>query len=131
MTIGFPVTQAGTTGLDYSANKPTLPNIGVSPWPTAAGNPYSGYFLVATAPASPGRNCLEVWNPSGAQIVVVRDDGTAANNAAPNNASAFPLGGGSATGAQGGYRSWPQPPYFRCSVTQRLPQAILRCCKTR
>jgi hypothetical protein len=103
MTIGFPVTQAGTTGLDYSANKPTLPNIGVSPWPTAAGNPYSGYFLVATAPASPGRNCLEVWNPSGAQIVVVRDDGTAANNAAPNNASAFPLGGGSATGAQGGY----------------------------
>ena len=101
MTIGFPVTQAGTTGLDYSANKPTLPNIGAN---FAASGTYASYVLIATVPASPSRNNVDIENISGAQIAVVRDDGTAASGAAPNNASVFALGGGSAAGAQGG--SW-------------------------
>ena len=99
MTIGFPVTQAGTTGLDYSANKPTLPNIGAN---FAASGTYASYVLIATVPASPSRNNVDIENISGAQIAVVRDDGTAASGAAPNNASVFALGGGSAAGAQGG-----------------------------
>ncbi|RQR87744.1 hypothetical protein DIE09_06745 [Burkholderia sp. Bp9010] len=93
------VVQAGSTGLDYSANKPTLPNVGAA---FGATGPYASYVLVATVPASPTRNNVDIENISGAQIAVVRDDGTAANGAAPNNASAFALGGGSAAGAQGG-----------------------------
>jgi hypothetical protein len=99
MTIGFPVTQAGTTGLDYSANKPTLPNIGAN---FAASGTYASYVLIATVPASPSRNNVDIENISGAQIAVVRDDGTAASGAAPNNASVFSLGGGASAGAQGG-----------------------------
>jgi hypothetical protein len=101
MTVQFPVTATftGSTGLDYSANKPTLPNIGAN---FAASGPYANYVLVATVPASPSRNSVDIENISGAQIAVVRDDGTAAGGAAPANASVFALGGGSASGNQGG-----------------------------
>lgn len=98
MAIGFPVTQAGTTGLDYSANKPSIPNVGAA---FAASGPYASYVLIATIPAD-ARNNVDIENISGAQIAVVRDDGTAAGGAAPANASVFALGGGSAAGAQGG-----------------------------
>lgn len=86
-------------GLDLSANRPTLPNVGAA---FAASGPYASYVLIATVPAQAQRNNVEVANLSGAQIAIVRDDGTAANGAAPQNASVFALGGGSAAGAQGG-----------------------------
>jgi hypothetical protein len=98
---GGSVAQAGSTGLDYSANKPTLPNIGAN---FAASGPYASYVLIATVAASPSRNNIDIENTSGAQIAIIRDDGTAANAAAPVNASVFALGGGSSVGAQGG--SW-------------------------
>lgn len=101
-TTGLPtaVTAGGSTGADYSANKPTLPNVGS---PFAASGPYASYVLVATVPAGP-RSGIDIENNSGAQIAVVIDDGTAANGAAPVNASVFAIAGGSGTGSQGG--SW-------------------------
>lgn len=89
---------SGSTGLDYSANKPTLPNVGAA---FAASGPYASYVLVATVPASPTRANVDIENTSGAQIVVIRDDGTAANGAARANASVFALGGGSGAGSNG------------------------------
>jgi hypothetical protein len=93
------VVDAGTTGLDYSANKPTLPNVGAN---FAASGPYASYILITTVPASATRNSVDIENTSGAQIAIIRDDGTAAAAAAPVNASVFALGGGSGAGAQGG-----------------------------
>jgi hypothetical protein len=58
--------------------------------------------LVATVAASTTRFNIDVENTSGAQIAIVRDDGTAAGGAAPVNASVFALAGGSSVGAQGG-----------------------------
>ncbi|MGF7131892.1 hypothetical protein P3T40_003375 [Paraburkholderia sp. EB58] len=86
-------------GRDYSANKPALPAVGAA---FGGSGPYANYVLVSTIPASTGRNNVDIENTSGAQIAVVRDDGTAAAGAAPNNASVFALVGGSAAGAQGG-----------------------------
>lgn len=99
-TIGA-VASAGSTGTDYSANKPALPNVGANFGATGV---YANYVLIATVPASSTRNEVEVLNASGDQIAVLLDDGTAAAGAAPVNASLFPLAGGSAAGAQGG--SW-------------------------
>ena len=96
---GGTVGTAGSTGLDDSANKPTLPNVGAN---FAASGPYAGYVLIAAVPASPTRLNVDIENTSGAQIAVVRDDGTAAAGAAPVNASVFALAGGSGAGAQGG-----------------------------
>ena len=96
-----PVAQTGTTGVDYSANRPTLPNIGA---PFAGSGPYANYVLIATVPANLARCNLDIENTSGAQIAVVIDDGTAAGGAAPVNASVFSLTGGSGAGSQGG--SW-------------------------
>jgi hypothetical protein len=93
------VSTAGTTGLDYSANKPTLPNVGAN---FAASGPYASYVLIATVPASATRNNVDIENTSGAQIAIIRDDGTAAGGAVPVNASVFALAGGSGAGAQGG-----------------------------
>ncbi|WP_143016606.1 hypothetical protein [Paraburkholderia phenazinium] len=93
------VVSAGSVGQDHSANQPALPVVGQ---PFAAAGPYASYVLIATVPASPSRNNVDIENTSGAQIAVVRDDGTAASGAAPANASVFALGGGSAAGAQGG-----------------------------
>jgi hypothetical protein len=93
------VVSAGSVGQDHSANQPALPVVGQ---PFAAAGPYASYVLIATVPGSPSRNNVDIENTSGAQIAVVRDDGTAASGAAPANASVFALGGGSAAGAQGG-----------------------------
>lgn len=92
------VTFAGSKGTDFSANKPTIPNVGAA---FGASGPYANYVLVATVPAG-NRNNVDIENISGAQIAVVRDDGTATNGAAPANASVFALGGGASAGAQGG-----------------------------
>jgi hypothetical protein len=97
----LPVVQAGSTGSDFSVNQPTPPVVGGN---FGGSGPYAGYVLIRTVPANPTRAGLDVENSSGAQIVVVRDDGTAASGAAPTNASVFPLAGGSGAGSQGG--SW-------------------------
>jgi hypothetical protein len=97
----FPVAQAGSTGMDYSANQPALPNVGAN---FGSSGVYAGYVLIAAVPASPSRTNIDIENSSGAQIVVIRDDGTALSGAAPANASVFALGGGVGAGAQGG--SW-------------------------
>jgi hypothetical protein len=91
----------GSTGRDYSANQPTPPNVGGNFGATGA---YANYVLIATDPANPYRFSLDVENTSGAQIVVVLDDGTAASGSAPNNASVFTLAGGGTVGSQGA--SW-------------------------
>ena len=92
--------SAGSTGHDYSAGAPSLPNLGAA----FGGGVYAGYVAVATRAANPARANIDIENCTGAPIVVVRDDGTAASGAAPANASAFALAGGTAPGAQGG--SW-------------------------
>ncbi len=89
----------GTTGVDYSANKPTLPNVGANFGSTGV---YANYVLIATVPASSTRNEIEVENISGAQIVVVLDDGTATAGSQPNNATIKAYAGGATAGAQGG-----------------------------
>jgi len=99
-TLGA-VLQAGSSGTDNSLNKPSLPNLGAA---FAASGPYASYVLVGTINANPSRANIDVENNSGAQILVVRDDGTASSGSALSNASAFPLGGGAGTGSQGG--SW-------------------------
>ncbi len=76
----------GSTGSDYSANKSALPNVGAN---FPASGPYANYVLIKTLPAAPTRACIAIEDTSGAQIVIVRDDGTAPNGAAPANASAF------------------------------------------
>lgn len=60
--------------------------------------------MIATVAANPSRSIIDIENTSGAPIVIIRDDGTAAASAAPTNASVFALGGGAGVGAQGG--SW-------------------------
>ena len=89
----------GSSGRDASVNQPTLPVVGAN---FAASGPYANYALVATIAADPKRRLIDIENNSGAQIVVLRDDGTAVPGAAPTNASLFPLAGGSGVGSQGG-----------------------------
>ena len=106
-SVSFPTKSGGSTGTDYSANKPTLPNVGSN---FAASGPYASYVLIATVPASTTRTIVDIENNSGAQIAIIRDDGTAANGTAPKNASVFALAGGSGAGAQGG--SWTSSSFF-------------------
>ena len=97
------VQSAGSTGIDYSANQPTLPNLGSN---FAASGPYASYALLKTIPANLARNCIDIENVSGAQIAVVIDDGTATTGNALSNPSVFALSGAgtSVSGQQGG--SW-------------------------
>jgi hypothetical protein len=99
MTQSASTGTTGTTGHDYSANQPAIPVVGQ---PFGTTGIYANYVLLTTVPASLARNNVEVLNPSGAQIIAVLDDGTAASGSAPNNATIVPLGGGSGAGAQGG-----------------------------
>ena len=101
--IGYTCAPAaqGSLGHDYSANQPTIPNVGSN---FAASGPYASYILISTVPASLTRAAIDVENNSGAQIAIVLDDGTAISGAPPSSASVFALSGGSGAGAQGG--SW-------------------------
>jgi uncharacterized phage protein gp47/JayE len=90
--------SAGSAGRDYSAGAPAVPGVGAA---FGAGL-YAGYVQVAARAANPARANIDVENCTGAAILVVRDDGTAATGAAPANASVFALAGGAAPGAQGG-----------------------------
>jgi hypothetical protein len=93
--------QNGTTGLDYSSNKPTLPNTYQN---FSNSGPYSNYVFITSVSANTSRNNIDIENNSGSQIVIIRDDGTSANNTTLNNSSVFTLAGGSGIGSQGG--SW-------------------------
>jgi len=97
---GNPV-AGGSTGIDRSINAPTIPSVGADFGNVA---PYNNYHLVKTIAANPLRQYIDVENTSGAQIVLLRDDGAAANGQLPTNASIIPLAGGSGVGSQGG--SW-------------------------
>jgi hypothetical protein len=100
-TSGVPlyVREAGSTGANYSANRPTLPNVGSA---FANAGPFANYVLAVTIAANPQRNMVDCENDTGAQIAVVRDDGTAANGSAPANASVFAVAPGAGAGQQGG-----------------------------
>ena len=91
--------QAGSTGTDYSPNKPALPNVGAN-FPNSG--PFANYVLLETMPANPNRALFEISNTSGAQCVFITDDGTAASGAQPANASLDILGGGPSAFTQGG-----------------------------
>jgi hypothetical protein len=91
----------GSTGRDFSANRPALPNVGAN---FGGSGPYANYVLIAAAPASASRFSIDIENTSGAQIAIVVDDGTAAAGSSPANASLIVLSGGASIGAQGG--SW-------------------------
>lgn len=82
------VRSAGSTGLDYSANMPTPPNVGAN---FAASGPYANYVLVDMLPATPTRVAWHFQNASGFDCVLAFDDGTAASGAAPVNASMEPI----------------------------------------
>jgi hypothetical protein len=92
----------GSVGHDYSVGAPTLPVIGANFGSTGV---YANYVLLATVAASSSRANLDVENLSGSQLVIIRDDGTAASGAAPVNASLIVLSPGpGGAGSQGG--SW-------------------------
>lgn len=92
----------GSAGVDHSVNPPTWPLAGAN-FPTSdPTNPYSGYVLIQTIAADANRANIEVWNSSGNFVLVLRDDGTAANGAALTNASCVVLAGG-AQNADGSY----------------------------
>jgi hypothetical protein len=101
------VVSLGTGGADLSspANNIALPSavgttIGTSTY--GGSGPFAAYILVASAAANASRANIDVENVSGSQVVVVRDDGTAAAGSAPVNASWFLLAGGGTGPSQGG-----------------------------
>jgi len=83
---------------DYSANQPTLPNVGSN---FAASGPYASYVLLKTVWAS-NYASVNVFNSSTSVIAVVVDDGIAATGSAPTNATVFGLAVAAAAGGQGG-----------------------------
>ena len=89
----------GSSGNDFSLNKPAIPNVGAG---FGATGTYANYVYLGALPASSTRNEVEVINTSGAQVVLVLDDGLAATGTAPSNASVFALSAGSGVGSQGG-----------------------------
>jgi hypothetical protein len=78
----LPISFGGTTGTDYSANAATIP--------------ISTFVLLATIPATSGRNYVEVQNQSAGTLQMVRDDGAGANQ------STVLLAPGAGAGQQGG-----------------------------
>lgn len=86
---------------DFSVNNPAPPNIGAA---FGTSGPYANYVWLQTVPADAQRSGVEVMNVSGAQIVLVLDDGTQAVGMPPDSVTLIPLAGGAAAGSQGG--SW-------------------------
>jgi hypothetical protein len=98
---------SGSVGADFSSttNHTALPSsvgttVGTSTY--GGSGPFAAYVLVASAAANASRANIDVENISGSQVVVVRDDGTAAAGSAPVNASWFLLAGGGTGPSQGG-----------------------------
>ena len=94
------MTVAAAT-IDFSANKPTIPNVGSN---FGATGPYADYVLLETVGINSSCVNLEVQNQSvSAQIVRALDDGQAEAGAAPTNASIKVLAAAAAAGGAGGY----------------------------
>lgn len=93
--------NSGSTGIDASANKPLLPNVGAN---FGATGPFANFALIGTIPAGP--KTPRVQNLSTCSVLVVQDDGTAASGAQPVNASIWVLNPAPASGMGGsGYSS--------------------------
>ena len=92
---------SGYTGVDYSANKIALPNVGAN---FGASGPYTNYVLIGTIPA--GAKVPRIQNLSICPVIVLQDNGTAAIGAQPVNASLWVLNPAPAPGMGGsGYSS--------------------------
>lgn len=92
------VARATSSGQDFSSNTPTLPAIGRS---FGATGPFAGWVRVLTVPAQTSRLHIEINNLSGGKVLIIRDDGTAADGAIPQNASMIVMAGGSSTATEG------------------------------
>ena len=99
LAIGSSGTPSGSVGHDYSVNPPTWPNVGAA---FGATGPFANWVLACTIPVNPTRNNYNVWNSGGAQLLLLRDDGTAAPGAAPVNATGYVINSGSSAYQQGG-----------------------------
>lgn len=90
--VPMPTIEAGSVGIDHSANAPAGPGNATSfTWNGATVN------LLATVAANPNRKSLEVNNTTGAPVVVVTDDGSNTTG----TIGMFPLVPGSAQFQQG------------------------------
>jgi hypothetical protein len=56
------IISQGSVGIDFSANKPTLPNVGVS---FANSGPYANYVLITSIQANSSRLNIDIENISG------------------------------------------------------------------
>lgn len=96
---GSPISvQLGSSGQDFSVNKPSLPNVGATFGSTG---PYANYVLIATLPADPSRNSWIFQNQSSGQVVLVFDDGTAGSGVAPANTTVMSYSAAATSGGQG------------------------------
>jgi len=98
--VGIRPDSGGTTGLDFTANEPTWPVVGANFG--SFGGPYDSWILLATIPAQPSRLQITIDNMSSAQILCLRDDGTAGPGAALVNATGFTLNPKVSVGPEGG-----------------------------
>ena len=85
--------------IDFSANQPTIPDVGENFGSTG---PYANYVLLETVGINSSCVNLEVQNQSVSQIVLVLDDGQAEAGAALTNASIKVLAAAAAAGGAGG-----------------------------
>ena len=98
--VGIRPDTGGTTGLDFTANDPTWPAAGANFG--TFGGPYDTWILLTTVPAQPARLNVTIDNMSSAQILCLRDDGTAGPGAALSNATGFTLNPKVSVGPEGG-----------------------------
>lgn len=91
----------GSTGIDFSVNEPTWPNIGHNFDSGSALFP--SWALIATVPADPSRLTITADNMDSVQILCIRDDGTAASGALPINSTAFIINPKVTVGPEGGH----------------------------
>jgi hypothetical protein len=101
-TCSLVVAPAGSAGHDFSANAPALPNVTTTLGTAFGGSTaMSSWVLLATIPAAM-RNGVRISAPGGQRVAYIEDDGTAAVNAAPVNASLDFVDPGSGLYTQGG-----------------------------
>jgi hypothetical protein len=80
-------------------NAPTLPNIGSN---FGATGPFANYVLVGSIPKQKYFAQMDCENLSGAQVLLLRHDGTATTGQQPKNVFLVVLAPGASLGAQGG-----------------------------
>lgn len=91
--VPMPTAEAGSVGADWSANAPAGPG-------NATSFTFNGVTvnLLQTIAANPSRKSIEINNTTGANVVVVIDDG---HNTA-GSVGLFPLAPGASANTQGG-----------------------------